>query len=127
MGTALGIILVLAALAVVAYPFLMVQRRRGNTPDPAIMRLLAARTRIYRQIEELDADLQSGEIGESEHQVQVDELRISAAQVLRELSMLETDSATEAEIEQEIAAARRERASAEGQGEAGPVGPETDR
>ena len=91
------------------------------------MRLQAARTRIYRQIEELDADLQSGEIGQAEHQVQVDELRISAAQVLRELSMLETDSATEAEIEQEIAAARRERSSAAGQGEAGPVGPETDR
>ncbi len=127
MGTALGIILVLAALAAVAYPFVMVQRRRGNAPDPAIMRLRAARTRIYRQIDELDAELQSGEIGAAEHRAQVDELRISAAQVLRELSVLESGTATESEIEREIAAARRERASAGGEGDTGPVGPETDR
>ena len=86
MGTALGIILVLAALTAVVYPFVVVQRRRGNTPDPAIMRLRAAQTRIYRQIDEFDAELQSGEIGQAEHKAQVDELRISAAQVLRELS-----------------------------------------
>ncbi len=127
MGTALGIILVLAALAAVAYPFVMVQRRRSNAPDPAIMRLRAARTRIYRQIDELDAELQSGEIGVAEHRAQVDELRISAAQVLRELSVLESGTATESEIEREIAAARRDRASAAGQGDAGPVGPDADR
>ena len=127
MGTALGIILVLAALAAVVYPFVVVQRRRGKTPDPAIMRLRAARTRIYRQIDELDAELKSGEIGQAEHKAQVDELRISAAQVLRELSMLESDPATEAEIEEEIAAARRERASAPNEAEASNAGPEANR
>ncbi len=127
MGTALGIILVLAALVAVAYPFVMVQRRRGNAPDPAIMRLRAARTRIYRQIDELDAELQSGEIGAAEHRAQVDELRISAAQVLRELSTLESGALTEDEIEQEIAAARRERASAAGKGDAGNIRPDADR
>ncbi len=127
MGTALGIILVMAALAAVVYPFVMVQRRRGHAPDPAIMRLRAARARIYRQIEEVGAELQSGEIAQAEHKAQVEELRISAAQVLRELAMLESGTATEAEIEQEIAAARRERASAAGQGDAGPVRPEVDR
>ena len=118
MGTALGIILVLAALAAVAYPFVVVQRRRSNAPDPAIMRLRAARARIYRQIDELDAELKSGEIGPAEHRAQVDELRISAAQVLRELSALETDPATEAEIEEEIAAARRDRSPAPSEAEA---------
>ena len=127
MGTTLGIILVLAALAAVAYPFVVVQRRRGNAPDPAIMRLRAARTRIYRQIGELDAELKSGEIGQAEHKAQVDELRISAAQVLRELAMLEPDSATEAEIEQEIAAARRDRASAPHEAEATAAEPEGNR
>ena len=127
MGTALGIILVLAALAAVAYPFVMVQRRRGNEPDPAIMRLRAARTRIYRQIDELDAELQSGEIGQPEHKAQVDELRISAAQVLRELSMLESGTATETEIEQEIAATRRERASAPHETETTTAEPEANR
>ena len=127
MGTALGIILVLAALTAVVYPFVVVQRRRGNTPDPAIMRLRAAQTRIYRQIDELDAELQSGEIGQAEHKAQVDELRISAAQVLRELSRLEPDSATEAEIEQEIAAARRERAPVSREVDAAGARPEPDR
>ena len=127
MGTALGIILVLAALAAVVYPFVMVQRRRGNAPDPAIMRLRAARTRIYRQIDELDAELKSGEISHTEHKAQVDELRISAAQVLRELSMLESGTASEAEIEQEIAAARRERASVPREAEASAAEPEANR
>ena len=127
MGTALGIILVLAALAAVAYPFVMVQRRRGNAPDPAIMRLRAARTRIYRQIDELDAELQSGEIGQAEHKAQIDELRISAAQVLRELAAHEPDSAIEAEIEEEIATARRERASAPRESETTAAGPEGNR
>lgn len=127
MGTTLGIILVLAALAAVVYPFVVVQRRRGSAPDPAIMRLRAARARIYRQIDELDAELKSGEIGQAEHKTQVDELRISAAQVLRELSTLESGTATEAEIEEEIAAARRERASAAGMSDTGPAGPEVDR
>ena len=60
----LGIVLVLAALAVVVYPFVIVQRRRANSTDPAVQRLRAARTRTYRQIEELDAELKSGEIGQ---------------------------------------------------------------
>ena len=127
MGTALGIILVLAALAAVAYPFLMVQRRRGNVPDPAIMRLRAARTRIYRQIDELDAELKSGEIGQPEHQAQVDELRVAAARVLRELSVLESEVASEADLEREIAEARRERASAAPDPGARVVEPEVDR
>ena len=127
MGTALGIILVLAALAAVVFPFVMVQRRRADAPDPAIMRLRAARTRIYRQIEELDAELKSGEIGRAEHKEQVDELRISAAQVLRELSAIDSGAVTEAEIEQEISAARRERASAVRDGDAAAPGTEVDR
>ena len=127
MGTTLGIILVLAALAAVVYPFVVVRRRRGNETDPAIMRLRASRTRIYRQIDELDAELKSGEIGQAEHKAQVDELRISAAQVLRELSMLESGTATEAEIEEEIAAARRERAPAAGINDTSPAGPEANR
>ena len=127
MGTALGIILVLAALAAVVYPFVVLQRRRGNGPDVAAMRLRAARARIYRQIDELDAELQSGEIGSEEHRVQVDEHRVAAARVLRELSMLESDAATKAEIEQEIAAARRERASASGEIDSGAARPEADR
>ena len=127
MGTALGIILVLAALAAVAYPFVMVRRRRGSDPDPAIMRLRAARTRIYRQIDELDAELKSGEIGQPEHMAQVNELRVSAAQVLRDLSAIESGAATEAEIEQEISAARRERASAVRDGDVAEPRTEVDR
>ena len=123
----LGIVLVLAALAVVVYPFVIVQRRRANSTDPAVQRLRAARTRTYRQIEELDAELKSGEIGREEHQAQVDELRMAAARILRDLSVLESDTASEAEIEREIAAARRERASAALETDTGVSGPEADR
>ena len=127
MGTALGIILVLAALAVVVYPFVMVRRSSVNAADPSAMRLRAARARVYRQIDELDAELKSGEIGRAEHEAQVDELRMSAARILRELSVLESDAASKAEIEREIAAARRERSTASRQADASVVEQEVDR
>ena len=127
MGITLGIVLVLAALAVVVYPFVIVQRRRVNSPDPAVQRLRAARTRIYRQIEELGAELKSSEIAQEEHEAQVHELRIAAARILREMSVLESDTASEAEIEREIAAARSERASATREADAGAAEPEVDR
>ena len=127
MGITLGIVLVLAALAVVVYPFVIVQRRRANSPDPAVQRLRAARTRIYRQIEELDAELESGEIGREEHQAQVDELRMTAARILRDLSVLESDTASEEDLEREIAEARRERSSAAREADAKVIEPEADR
>ena len=127
MGITLGIVLVLAALAVVVYPFVIVQRRRVNSPDPAVQRLRAARTRIYRQIEELGAELKSGEIGREEHQAQVDELRMTAARILRDLSVLESDTATEADLEREIAQVRRERASGARETDTGVSGSEADR
>ena len=123
----LGIILVLAALAVVVYPFLLVRRSSVNAADPAVQRLRAARARIYRQIDELDAELKSGEIDQAEHEVQVDELRMAAARILRELSVLESSTATEADLEREIAEARRKRASAGREADASVVEPEVDR
>ena len=123
----MGIVLVLAALAVVVYPFVIVQRRRANSTDPAVQRLRAARTRTYRQIEELDAELKSGEIGREEHQAQVDELRMAAARILRDLSVLELDAASEADLEREIAEARRERSSAAREADAKEIEPEVDR
>ena len=123
----MGIVLVLAALAVVVYPFVIVQRRRVNSPDPAVQRLRAARTRTYRQIEELGAELESGEIGREEHQAQVDELRMAAARILRNLSVLESDSASEEDLEREIAEARRERSSAAREADAKVIEPEVDR
>ena len=127
MGITLGIVLVLAALAVVVYPFVMVQRLKANSPDPAVQRLRAARTRIYRQIEELGAELKSGEIAQEEHEAQVHELRITAARVLREMSVLESDTATEADLEREIAQVRRERASGARETDTGVSGSEADR
>lgn len=123
----MGIVLVLAALAVVVYPFVIVQRRKVNSPDPAVQRLRAARTRTYRQIEELDAELESGEIGREEHQAQVDELRMAAARILRDLSVLESDSASEEDLEREIAEARRERSSAAQEADAKVIESEVDR
>ena len=126
MGITLGIILVLAALAVVVYPFVIVRGRWVSAPDPAAQRLRAARTRIYRQIDELDSELKSGEIGEEEHQKQVHELRMAAARILRDLSVLESDTASEEDIEREIAEARRERSSAAREADAKEIEPEVD-
>ena len=127
MGITLGIVLVLAALAVVVYPFVIVQRRRVNSPDPAVHRLRAARTRTYRQIDELGAELKSGEIAQEEHETQVHELRMDAARILRDLSVLESDTASEEDLEREIAEARRERSFAARETDAKVIEPEVDR
>ncbi len=121
MGIALGIVLVALALAVVAFPFIR-SRRYASPPDPELERLQAARRRIYRQFDELNADLASGELSAEEHAAQSAELRMEAARALRDLSTMETDPADEEELEREIAAARRMAAEGrkEGQPAAGP-------
>ncbi len=105
MGIALGIVLVVVTLVVLAYPFTRTHKY-VLPPDPALERLRSARLRIYRQISDLDGDLASGELSRDEYEAQVSEFRIEAARVLRDLSRLRTGSASEADLEREIAAVR---------------------
>ena len=71
--------------------------------------------------------MESGEIAQEEHQIQVHELRMAAARILRDLSVLESDSASEEDLEREIAEARRERSSAAREADAKVIEPEVDR
>ena len=104
MGTLLGTALVLLALGVVIYPFLM-RRKYAPPPDVTPERLRAERLRIYRQIADLEADRASGEVPDRDFQAQLDELRVAAAKVMRD----EAAPDGEPELEQEIEAARQAR------------------
>ena len=64
---------------------------------------------------------------QEEHKAQVHELRITAARILREMSVLESDTASEEDLEREIADARRERSSAARETDAKVIEPEVDR
>jgi len=75
MGIALGTVLVLGALAVLIYPF--INRRRYSLPaDPRPERLRAARVRVYRQIADLQADHEAGELTGADFEQQLAELRL---------------------------------------------------
>ena len=106
MGTLLGTTLVLISLAVLVYPFIS---RRGYTlaGDPTIERLRVARMRVYRQIADLEGDYQTGDLTETDHDLQLNELRVAAARIMqREEQLGAIESDVEA-LEREIEAARR--------------------
>ena len=85
MAVALGTLLVLVAVAVIAYPFLgtkkywLVSKRFVNRE-----KLRAERLRVYRKISDLEADHTAGDLTESDFQSERDKLRIIAANLLRE-------------------------------------------
>ena len=87
MAIALGTLLALVAVAVIAYPFLGSKRYR-LVPERFVSRekLRAERLRVYRKISDLEADNTSGDLTESDYRSQLDQLRITAAELLREES-----------------------------------------
>ena len=88
MGTLLGTTLVLISLAVLVYPFIS---RRGYTlaGDPTIERLRVARMRVYRQIADLEGDYQTGDLTETDHDLQLGELRVAAARIMQREEQLQ--------------------------------------
>ncbi len=87
MAIALGTLLALVAVGVIAYPFLG-NRRYQLVSKNFVSRekLRAERLRVYRKISDLEADNSSGDLTETDFILQLDQLRVTAAELLREES-----------------------------------------
>ena len=85
MAIALGTLLALVAVFVIAYPFLGSKRYRLISKTyVAREKLRAERLRVYRKISDLEADNESGDLTEADYESQHNQLRITAAKLLRE-------------------------------------------
>jgi hypothetical protein len=112
MSIFLGTLLALASVVVIAYPFFGSKRyRRVSETFVTREKLRAERLRIYRKISDIDADFTSGDLTEVDYQQQRDQLRIAAAQILREESGTKSSDADRNEqLEIEISRLRQQSA-----------------
>lgn len=106
MGMLLGTTLVLISLGVLVYPFLN-RRKYSMAGDPAVERLRVARLRVYRQIEDLEADFRSGELTQQDYEDQLKERRVEAAKIMMEEELYGVVMSEEELLEREIEAARQ--------------------
>ena len=109
----LGTLLALVSVAVIAYPFLGSKRYR-LVSETFVTRekLRAERLRIYRKISDVEADFTSGDLTEVDYQQQRDQLRIAAAEILKQESGGSiTDAKRDEELEKEISRLREQSAS----------------
>ena len=84
MAIALGTLLALVAVAVIAYPFWGSKRYRLASERFAKReKLQAERLQVYRKISDLEADRSSGDLTEADFQAQRNQLRVAAAELLR--------------------------------------------
>ena len=106
----LGTLLALASVAVIVYPFLGSKRYRLISESFVIReKLRAERLRIYRKISDIDADYTSGDLTEADYQQQRDQLRIAAAEILKqESSASMSDAKRDEELEKEISRLREQ-------------------
>jgi alpha-D-ribose 1-methylphosphonate 5-triphosphate synthase subunit PhnI len=110
MPIALGTLLALVSIAVIAYPFLGSKRYR-LVSERFVTRekLRAERLRIYRKITDVEADFASGDLTEADYQYQRDQLRTLAAKILRQESgATTTNSKRDEELEKEISRLREQ-------------------
>ncbi|MDA0595702.1 MAG: hypothetical protein O2921_00830 [Chloroflexi bacterium] len=106
----LGTLLALVSVAVIAYPFLGSKRYR-LVSETFVTRekLRAERLRIYRKISDVEADFTSGDLTEADYQQQRDQLRIAAAEILKQESGGSiTDAKRDEELEKEISRLREQ-------------------
>ena len=106
----LGTLLALVSVAVIAYPFLGSKRYR-LVSETFVTRekLRAERLRIYRKISDVEADFTSGDLTEVDYQQQRDQLRIAAAEILKQESGGSiTDAKRDEELEKEISRLREQ-------------------
>lgn len=108
MPVILGTLLALVSIAVIAYPFLGPKRYRLISESFVTReKLRAERLRIYRKISDIEADFESGDLTEADYQQQRDQLRIAAAEILRQESGGNTASSKrDEELEKEISRLR---------------------
>lgn len=109
-GLALGVLLTILAVAVVAWPFL--RRRRGENlgnaaPTPiASFELRRARSEIYRQVRQLELDHAAGLVDDGDFRAQLDDLRSNAARLMMQEAGTAPMSGPAADLEREIEEAR---------------------
>ena len=108
----LGTLLALVSVAVIAYPFLGSKRYRLVSENFVTReKLRAERLRIYRKISDVEADFTSGDLTEADYQQQRDELRIAAAEILKQESGGSMpDVKRDEELEKEISRLREQTA-----------------
>lgn len=117
MGIAIGVLLAIGALAVIAWPFLrrrspaahadVVGARPGDTHvDRPQDELRRARGEIYRLIRQLEADHSAGLVSDDDFRSQFEDLRAEAAGLMMNEASSTSMSDPAAELEREIAAAR---------------------
>ena len=83
----LGTLLAVISVIVIAYPFLGSKRYRlVSETFVTRAKLRAERLRIYRKLSDLEADFTSGDLTEHDYQQQRDQLRIAAAEILKQES-----------------------------------------
>ncbi len=71
-------------------------------------RLRAERLRIYRKISDIESDFTSGDLTEADYQMQRGQLRIAAAETLKQESVgTKPDSVRDEELENEISRQRK--------------------
>jgi biopolymer transport protein ExbB/TolQ len=109
MAIAFGALLAFFVVAVIAYPFLGSRRYRlASQRFVNREKLRVERLQVYRKIRDLEVDHASGDLTESDFQSQRDQLRVTAAELLREESGpdgLAMDS--DEQLEQEISRMRK--------------------
>ena len=83
----LGTLLALVSVVVIGSPFIGSKKYR-LVSDSFVTRekLRAERLRIYRKISDVEADFTSGDLTRADYQQQRDQLRIAAAEILKQES-----------------------------------------
>ena len=94
----LGVALGLVAVAFVLYPLVAPERVSTRTAEPS---LEERRRLIYRQILDLEFDVELGKLGEADGGEAIDGLLREAA------SLMAAESRTDLELEREVAEVRR--------------------
>jgi len=108
----LGTLLALVSVVVIAYPFLGPKKYR-LVSEAFVTRekLRAERLRIYRKISDVEVDFTSGDLTEADYQQQRDQLRMAAAEILKQESGRSmSDAKRDEELEKEISRLRKQSA-----------------
>lgn len=109
MAIAFGALLAFFVVAVIAYPFLGSRRYRlASQRFVNLEKLRVERLQVYRKISDLEVDHASGDLTESDFQSQRDQLRVTAAELLREESGPDGPAMdSDEQLEQEISRMRK--------------------
>ena len=109
MAIAFGALLAFFVVAVIAYPFLGSRRYRlASQRFVNREKLRVERLQVYRKISDLEVEHASGDLTESDFQSQRDQLRVTAAELLREESGPDGPAMdSDEQLEQEISRMRK--------------------